>query len=134
MAAGNPPPVSEIGYGVIASCMSSDRDLCMFRRFGTLNARNLLYMQNELATLEEQLQALDTRCNSTEQWSLPRSWYCLEKDNGEFLKLVMKIREKLDAYSKTILPSRFFHKIMTMTLSSADIWLETKPCSFRRGS
>jgi hypothetical protein len=98
MATGTP---TEIGHGVIASCMNSDRDLSMFRRFGTLNARNLLCMQSELAALEEQLQVLDTRSNnSPEHWSLPRSWYNLEKDDGELLKHVLKIREKLDAYSK----------------------------------
>jgi hypothetical protein len=101
MATGTPAEASKIGYGVIAPCMNSDRDLSMFQRFGTLNARNLLCMQSELAVLEEQLQVLDTRSNnSTEHWSLPRSWYNLEKDDGELLKLVLKIREKFDAYSK----------------------------------
>ncbi len=95
-----PPADPDIGYGVIASAMSSDRDLSMFRRFGTLNTRNLLYMQSELAALEEKLKATDIRCISSQaQWSLPRSWYYLEKDNGEYLALVMEIREKLAAYS-----------------------------------
>ncbi|MCJ1355199.1 MAG: hypothetical protein MMC33_005190 [Icmadophila ericetorum] len=102
----NPPqtPVP-VGYGAVASCMNCDRDLALYRRFGALNSRNLLYMQSELMSMETRLQELDAEANDiskgNETWSVPRSWYYLEKARGEHWEVVMKIREKLEAY-KTV--------------------------------
>ena len=83
--------------------MSSDRDLALYRRFGTLNARNVLYLQSELMSLENRLQELDESANDiskgTECWSSPRSWYYLERTGGEHLEVVKKIRAKLEEYS-----------------------------------
>lgn len=96
---------SPFGYGAVAACMSSDRDLALYRRFGALNARNLLYLQSELMSLEIRLQELDESANDvskgTETWSSPRSWYYLEKQGGEHLEVVEKIRGKLEEYSKS---------------------------------
>lgn len=84
--------------------MSCDRDLALYRRFGVLNSRNLLYLQSELMSLETRLQELDVAANDiskgNEVWSVPRSWYYLEKAGGEHLEVVLKIRDKLDTYSK----------------------------------
>src|SRR3569833_2507365 len=33
-------------------------------------------------------------------WSTPRSWHALERARGEHLELVLKIRERLDVYSR----------------------------------
>ena len=92
-----------IGYGSVAACMNSDRDLAIFRRFGALNIRNLLYLQSELMALEKQLHETDSATNNRLQgndvWSIPRSWYYLAKAGGEHLDVVLKIREKLEQYS-----------------------------------
>jgi hypothetical protein len=96
-----------IGYGAVANCMSFDCDLALYRRFGSLNSRNILYLQSELMSLEARLQELDSAANDiskgNEIWSVPRSWYYLEKAGGEHLEVVLKIREKLEAYSKVFL-------------------------------
>jgi hypothetical protein len=39
--------------------MASDKVFCIFRRFDTLSVRTLLYLQDELAELEERLNAID---------------------------------------------------------------------------
>lgn len=100
----NEPTPRPVGYGAVATCMSCDRDLALYRRFGYLNARNLLYLQSELMDLETRLQDLDTAANDTskgiETWSVPRSWHYLQKTGGEHLEVVLRIRKKLEAYSK----------------------------------
>ncbi len=97
------PTLDPIGYGAIATIMSSDRDLSIYRRFGVLNARNLLYLQSELMALETRLQELDAAANDLQKgnssWSVPRSWYYLERASGEHLETVLKIREVLEKYS-----------------------------------
>lgn len=50
---------SEIGYGIISAVIASDADLNIFRSFRALNARNVLYLQSELAELEATLHDLD---------------------------------------------------------------------------
>jgi hypothetical protein len=92
-----------IGYDLVASCIDSERDLALYRRFGVLNARNLLYLQSELMALEERLKHLDGAANDrnkgVDTWSIPRSWYHLEKENREHLEVVLKIRDRLEMYS-----------------------------------
>ena len=43
------------GYAKLASFMASDSEFAIFRRFGALNAQNLLYYQAELMDLETHL-------------------------------------------------------------------------------
>jgi len=47
------------GYPALARFIGSDKDFFVFRRFNTLSARNLLFLQGELIELEERLQELD---------------------------------------------------------------------------
>ena len=47
------------GYAALSKYQDTDVDLGIVRRFGHLRLRNLLYYQDELADLEEQLQRLD---------------------------------------------------------------------------
>lgn len=46
------------GYDKIAAFLASDPPLMFFRRFGRLNAKNLLYYQSELADLEADLEEI----------------------------------------------------------------------------
>jgi hypothetical protein len=52
-------PWKEIGYRGFSAFLASDNDFLIFRRFGRLNARLLLYMQDEIAVLEEKLDELE---------------------------------------------------------------------------
>jgi hypothetical protein len=47
------------GYPKLAGLMEHMPEVAMFRRFGALNARNLLYYQNELVGLEMELKELE---------------------------------------------------------------------------
>jgi hypothetical protein len=44
------------GYTKLASLLGAHPDLAIYRRFGKLNAKNLLYLQAELVSLEERLE------------------------------------------------------------------------------
>jgi len=86
------PPPKPVGYQQLATYVSSDASLSIFRRFATLNARNILYMQSELAALEERLLQLDAWADQSFQsgrnsgsgsgftniWALPRSWRTMQ--------------------------------------------------------
>lgn len=84
-------------------------DSAIFRRFGALNARNLLYLQAELTHLEDALKTAehrDSRSHVGEKANYARDWYWLEmsplasNEDTAQLNLVKKIREKLDEYSE----------------------------------
>jgi hypothetical protein len=47
------PPMN--GYSKLASLMGAHPELAIFRRFGTLNAQNLLYLQAELIYFENKM-------------------------------------------------------------------------------
>jgi hypothetical protein len=47
------------GFAVLATFVSSDSELAVFRRFNVLGNRDLLYMQSELIALETELTRLD---------------------------------------------------------------------------
>ena len=51
----------------MAATIASDQDLSIFRRFGLLNTRNLLYLQYELMALETRLQELDVGVNDVKK-------------------------------------------------------------------
>jgi hypothetical protein len=93
------------GYPSVAAFIASSPDLAVFRKFGQLNARNLLYLQTELIVLESELEALDREdlANAGEvDWR--RSWESVlrgqKEDDNKRRKLVSEIRVKLKEYSK----------------------------------
>jgi hypothetical protein len=47
------------GYPELAFLISTDMDFSIFRKFDELSARNLLRMQAELITIEEELRSID---------------------------------------------------------------------------
>lgn len=53
MAQKGPVPA---GYRLLASAMGHSPQLAIFKRFGTLNAQNILYLQAELTVLENKLE------------------------------------------------------------------------------
>jgi hypothetical protein len=76
-----------IGFQQLSAYISSDPSLSIFRKFATLNARNILYLQSELATLEERLLHLDAWADrkgreggmGNDIWALPRSWRAMRR-------------------------------------------------------
>lgn len=97
------------GYPKLSKNMELQPEMAIFRRFGALGAQNLLYLQAELVWLEKRLQRRqiadsESGKGRTDKYAL--NWYRLaqsgEGDDNEQLKLVMKIRETLKEYSKSI--------------------------------
>jgi hypothetical protein len=52
-------PWKEVGYRGFSAFLASDNDFLIFRRFGSVNARLLLYLQDEIAVLEKDLEDLE---------------------------------------------------------------------------
>jgi hypothetical protein len=96
-----------IGYPKLAAQMEILPELSIFRRFGGLNAQNLLYMQAELTYLEKKLrerQRADSTDPSGKRSSYALNWFWLKAsentDAGGQQQMVLRIREVLKEYSK----------------------------------
>ncbi|KAI4630613.1 uncharacterized protein J4E84_004703 [Alternaria hordeiaustralica] len=97
------------GYPKLAAQMEILPELAIFRRFGALNAQNLLYMQAELTYLENKLrerQLADHIDPSETRKAHALNWFWLrESENtgtGEQLGLILKIRETLKEYNDAL--------------------------------
>jgi hypothetical protein len=100
-------PEIVIGYPKLAAKIEIQPELAIFRRFGALNAQNLLYYQAELVDMEEKLreqQKRDDKDLKGAKSSYAKTWYRLQESNldgdTDQLDLVMKIRQTLKEYSK----------------------------------
>src|SRR5690242_19088228 len=113
------------GYPMMAGRMSVLPEIAMFRRFGALNARNLLYLQNELVCLEEQLIAWEKHDNMSavgmkKDYAVNAYWLnssTRKKDDSSLRDgdtqqrdVFLRIRQTLNEYSA--LPN-FRHNIIT---------------------
>jgi hypothetical protein len=107
-------PWKEIGYRGFSAFLASDNDFLVFRRFGAINARLLLYLQDEIAVLEQDLEhlevlhsqdsAVDIHNGSFRQETLPQRKKLLDT-------LLAKVKE----YSKLKLTKLRTHAILTPT-------------------
>lgn len=105
------------GFADFSQFISSDDDLSVYRRFGGLGARNILYLQAELQFLERQLADLDAADLNLIQRQggdkgeqkltddAARSWesfiYQVEEGNErqkDKMRLVLRIREVMKEY------------------------------------
>lgn len=99
-----------VGYPKLAAQIEILPELSMFRRFGALNAQNLLYMQAELAYLEKKLrerQQIDANDPSGKRSAYALNWFWLKgsenTDAGEQQALVLRIRQVLKEYNETLI-------------------------------
>jgi hypothetical protein len=96
-------------YLRLASFIRAHPEEAIFRRFGALNAHNLLLLQAELISLEAELK----RCSDEDAASghdyrkfYRRDWETLSKSHEHEgsstaqLDVIMKIRDKLKEYSQ----------------------------------
>jgi hypothetical protein len=103
--------VEPLGVQLFAATISKDPTLSIYRRFATLNARNIIYLQSEIADLEKRLLQLDATANaetaSLEAWSIPRSWNAMRRAGmkvdtakwAETWKAAKRLQVILEAYS-----------------------------------
>jgi len=98
-------PWKFIGYKVFTRWLASDNSLFIFRRFGALNARVALAMQNELVDLEEQLQLLDDAASSpTSHWNVNNGSFRHDPLEERQHLVTKELPNKLTAYSKLLYP------------------------------
>lgn len=96
------------GYGKVAELMSSHDEFSILRRFRYLNMKNLLYLQAEIAHLEEELSVLaDQDAQDPELQFHGRDWWSLangeDESSQEQWNKVLQLRSKLDAYNEAVL-------------------------------
>lgn len=107
MAFSDPFHDRPIGYPKLAARTEVQPEIAIYRRFGALNAQNLLYYQAELVDLEEKLieqQIKDNKDAKGAKKKYATTWYRLKSSavdgDTKQLDLVMKLRETLKEYSK----------------------------------
>lgn len=102
-------PIPPSGYPKIAVQMGLMPEVAIFRRFGFLNAQNILYMQAELVSLEERLRKIQVKDDQSPEPKsrYAKNWWLLSEsvnhDDDEQWSLVQEIRGKLKDYSKLLL-------------------------------
>lgn len=93
------------GYPKLAGQMGILPEAAMFRTFSALNARNLLYLQAELVSLEKELiecEAQDNKHYEKRRYAL--DWFWLnqsqwEEGDAKQYQLVQNMKRKLKEYS-----------------------------------
>jgi hypothetical protein len=108
MTPSDPFPDIVVGYPKLAAKFEVLPEASSYRRFGALNAQNLLYYQAELTYLEEKLQRQQKKDEIDQIGhgsSYAKNWYWLKHSkadgNGAQLELVMQIRMLLKEYSES---------------------------------
>ena len=97
-------------YNKLASLVGAHQELTILRRFGALNAKNILYMQSELVHLQSELDGIEVEnglSGDSEKLAFQVSLFNLKDSEGTTKDLqwqkVLEIRDKLKAYSLFIL-------------------------------
>ena len=101
-------PVHTHGYHRLANFMGEYPEYGIYRRFGSLNSLNLLYLQAELVMLElllQQYAAEDGSSNDPLRALFAKNWMLLSNQRGANTRckkqwtLVLRIRKVLRQYS-----------------------------------
>jgi hypothetical protein len=95
------------GYAKLAQLMGDNRTdghFLIFQRFGALSAQNLLYLQAELANLQESLEILvqrDSESSDVKKSQFAQDWAALSssEDSLQWTKW-LELRCKLKEYCK----------------------------------
>ena len=94
------------GYAKLSSVMSTDSEFAIYRKFGALNAQNLLYYQAQLLGLEDDLNDIaskDRSSQDSEKREFGYNWAELSQaadGKGLQLEKFMKLRKTLKEYSQ----------------------------------
>ncbi|KAF2123919.1 hypothetical protein P153DRAFT_303310 [Dothidotthia symphoricarpi CBS 119687] len=112
MASHDPFPDVVIGYPKLAARIEIQPEIAIYRRFGALNAQNLLYFQAELSDLEQELkkqQVEDSNSQEGKRSSYAKNWSWLQEselqgdENARQVQLVLRIRETLREYNHALI-------------------------------
>jgi hypothetical protein len=100
-------PWKYVGYKVFSRWVASDPSFFVLRRFGTLNARVALSLQDEIAQLEEKLDFMDKRYSSRDIPDVHNGTFRLEsfEDDDDRRTLIRDtLPKKLAKYSMYLRP------------------------------
>lgn len=92
---GTVEPPSFEGYAAMSRFMNSSDGVTIFRRFGELHVRNLLYMQCQISELEQRIHKRD-EIKGVEHGSFRRDGDPIRK------RLMKKLRQLLQTYGQSI--------------------------------
>ncbi|KAF5673451.1 hypothetical protein FHETE_3365 [Fusarium heterosporum] len=103
-----------LGFAALSSLMASDGDqeLLIFRKFDEISARNLLYLQCELLSIEERLEKLDKKLSSSGDMDLEEAaetWEVMieqaqdgKTEAKEMMALIDQLRAKMKEYHEAL--------------------------------
>lgn len=94
-------PWKYLGYRALAKWAGSSREALIVRRFNALNARVLLFMQDEIVRIEDDLEELD-KWNMRPNAKVHNGTFAFEHEQ-ERNDLLGLLTTKLKAYSKSCL-------------------------------
>ena len=83
---------------MLAAFMASDKSFVLFKRFGELHTRLLLYKQDELVEIEQRLKDLDNEERTSYHLASRRDDMNLARK-----ELVTEIESKLSSYGKLLI-------------------------------
>ncbi|KAH8651868.1 hypothetical protein BGZ60DRAFT_569053 [Tricladium varicosporioides] len=122
------------GYPKLACHMGTYPECAIYRRFSSLNSRNLLYLQSELTHLEHKLhrlEAADLGSAEGNRSNYSKDWYWLNNStfegNSEQLETVHAIRSKLKEYNDIVIQQSIISHLEDPnrhSLRSLQDWLE----------
>ena len=109
------------GFPELSKYIGSSSEFAIFRKFETLSARSLLYLQSQLLDIETQLKRYDCKdreaikafaANAADVVSAAKDWRSFERCSQapdscqmEKMKLVFKMRRVLKEYRKAVDPA-----------------------------
>ena len=92
-------PWKYLGYHSFSHFVASDNDFFILRRYGALNARILLRLQDQISQLEEQLNALEDHLRSKDGPRVHNGTFRQDNQKGR-THILAKIRPLLHEYSE----------------------------------
>lgn len=92
-------PWKTLGYRAYSHLLNSHDNFLVFRRFGVLNARLMLALQDHIVILEEKLDKLDSLLSKPEAPDVHNGTF-REDPVEERTQLLLDLRTKLKDYSQ----------------------------------
>lgn len=100
-------------YNGLASLMGEHEELSISRKFQRLNAKNLMYIQDEILHLDHELHMIESEdeiSKDKSRASLLASLFNLKESSGSSHGVqwnkVLELQEKLQSYSKSCMSAR----------------------------
>lgn len=118
-------PWKYIGYKGYSDFIASDKNSLIFRRFGSLNVRVLLLLQDQICQLETRLEQLDAQHSKKSAEDIHNGSFRLE-DVPERTELLLEIHVKLKEYNDLLIQHttlRSHPKVPQFDIDSLKNWL-----------